>query len=210
VPVGLTRFHHGGCRPLTARDARDALGLAEALMPALRAETHKTWLYPADELYLLAGKPFPPASFYDEPAQRDNGVGLVRLLLDDWNRCQARRRPRRRFKGQITLVCGVSISATLDALAAQLGERIGATVSVMPIANRFFGETVTVSGLLTAQDLYAQLPPDAGGDLLILPRVMFDASGERTLDDVTLDAIATHYGRPVRVASLLSDVLALL
>ncbi|MEN6479838.1 MAG: DUF512 domain-containing protein [Anaerolineales bacterium] len=219
VPVGLTRFHRGGLRPLTAEDAREVLAMAQRAREALAGAIDTTWLYPADELYLLAGEPVPPAAFYAAPEQRDNGVGLVRALLDDWAEAQRRLRRRswwrrRRLRGHAvqsaTLVCGASIGPQLRNLAAEVTAATGIAIDVRVVANRFFGETVTVSGLLTAQDLMAQLPASEAGEAILLPTAMLDAPAGRTLDDVTLAEIAAHYRRPVHTAGLLSEALAAL
>ncbi len=98
----------------------------------------------------------------------------------------------------------------MAALGAELAAATGSEVQVKALTTRFFGETVTVAGLLTAQDLYAQLAIAEVGELLVLPAVMFAADGEHTLDDISLAAIAAHYGRPVHTAGLLSEVAALL
>ena len=211
VPVGLTRYHRGSARTLTPDEARETLKLARSARQDMGNAMDGTWLFAADELFLLAGEPIPEADYYDEPAQRDNGVGLVRELLDDWERCRAKlRSPRRPRFGRVTLVCGASMAPILRSQAAELSRLTGTAVAVQPITNRFFGETVTVSGLLTAQDLFAQLPVDAVGDLLVLPRVMFNDADQVTLDDVSREAIATHYGVAVRTAGLLSEVARLL
>lgn len=210
VPVGLTRFHRGTARTLTADEARDVLALATHMRARLPGEIDTTWLYPADELYLLARAPIPPACYYDAPEQLDNGVGLVRELLDDWSRVRRRVKRRRSRPASLTLVCGAAIAPVLAPLVAELAAAAQIDVRLMPIGNRFFGPTVTVSGLITAQDLLAQLTPDVAGEQIVLPRAMFDADQGRTLDDVSLDALVTHYGRPVHLADRLGDVVRLL
>jgi len=210
APVGLTRYHRGDVRTLTPDEAQAALAQAQAARRQLADGVEGAWLFAADELYLLAGEPIPDADYYDEPAQRDNGVGLVRELLDDWERCRSRLRPPRRPRySSVVLVCGALIAPLLRPMAAELARLTGIAVAVQPILSRFFGETVTVSGLLTAQDLCAQLPVGAAGDLLVLPRVMFNEDGEITLDDAPVEAIAAHYGVPVRMAGSLSEVARL-
>jgi putative radical SAM enzyme (TIGR03279 family) len=210
VPVGLTRYHRGSVRTLTPDEARAALAQAQAARLRLGDAVDGTWLFAADELYLLGGEPIPGADYYDEPAQRDNGVGLVRELLDDWEHCRSRLHPPRRPRyGSVILVCGALAAPLLQPIAVEFARLTGIAVIVQPILNRFFGETVTVSGLLTAQDLFCQLPVGAAGDLLVLPRVMFNETGEVTLDDVSREAIAAHYGVAVRTAGLLSEVARL-
>ncbi|MBM3190306.1 MAG: DUF512 domain-containing protein, partial [Chloroflexi bacterium] len=222
VPVGLTRYHRGGARLLRPDEARAVLRLASEVIPQTRESLGATWLYPSDELYLLAEEPIPPASFYDDDAQRENGVGLVRSLLDDWR--AARRSLARRRRGRtivertgagqrprrITWICGALIAPILVGMAAEFMADTGVQVAVMPVANRFFGESATVSGLLTGGDVVEALAGQDLGERVFLPRAMFDAEGERTLDDLTPDALSQRLGAPVSLVSTVSEVLAAL
>jgi NifB/MoaA-like Fe-S oxidoreductase len=215
VPVGLTRWHHGDVRLVTPDEARDILDRAARHREALRGRVEGTWLYPSDELYLLAGRAAPPASFYDSDAQRENGVGLVRELLDDWLRARRRARPgmlagRRVVPNAATLACGTLIAPTLASMAADLAARTGADLRVAPVPNRLFGETVTVSGLLAGADLVAALAGRDLGQRVLVPRAMFEAEGRLTLDDMTVEDLERHLGAPVTLVSRMSDVLAAL
>jgi putative radical SAM enzyme (TIGR03279 family) len=209
VPVGLTWHCRRALRTMHPEEARDILALAQGFWRA-RPEGMGTWLYPSDELYLLAREPVPPASFYDDPAQQENGVGLVRLLLDDW------RRARRRLSGlqpalrSISLVCGLLIAPTLQALAAELATLTGWRVTLFPIANRFWGDTVTVSGLLTGQDVLDALYGQDLGEVVFLPRAMFDAEGARTLDDMSPAELERQLSVPVRLIERLSEIVSAL
>jgi putative radical SAM enzyme (TIGR03279 family) len=207
VPVGLTRFHRGPARPLDGEQAAKILALAREFEPGIRARTGGTWLYPSDELYLLAGSPIPAADHYDNDAQYENGVGLVRELVDDWTVVLSQPPPEVGWLQEISLACGTLIAPTLRQLGARLAERVGISLRILPIVNRFFGETVTVSGLLTGEDLVAQLKGQALGEHLFLPRAMFGASGRVTLDDMTLDAVETQLNTRVSLATGLSDIV---
>lgn len=165
-------------------------------------------IYAADELYLLAGEPFPSARAYDGFPQYHNGVGLVRSLVNGWRRVrwQGVTLPRRL---RLTLVCGTLVAPVLRGLVGEL-DRVGnLTVEVMPVSNRLFGETVTVSGLLGGGDVIEQLKGDCHGDVVVLPRSMLDAGGERTLDDLRPDQIEEGLGREVTFADSAGEVLRL-
>ncbi len=210
VPVGLTRYCRRPLAPVTPEGARAVLALAEARRQEIVARTGTTWLYPSDELYLLAGQQVPPARFYQDEAQRENGVGLVRALLEDWIHVR-----RRIHKGaasglKATWVCGMLIAPILEQLAQEASALTGAQVDVLPVENRWFGESVTVSGLLTGADVLAALQGRDLGDLVCLPRAMLDEAGQRALDDVTLAEMAARLGRPVVPVGTMSDVLAAL
>lgn len=206
VPVGLTRFHRGGVRPATREEAQAALELAESFWPQLRDERGLTWLYPSDELYLTAGRPIPPNAVYDDPAQLENGVGLVRSLLDDWEAVRDDLEDWPWRGRRLTWVCGTAIAPTLGEIASQLQALTSTRIDIHPVLNRFFGEQVTVSGLLTGGDVIAALEGDAL-DQVVLPRAMFDAEGIITLDDLTVDDITNAIGAPVCVAGDISEVI---
>ncbi|MGI6367252.1 MAG: DUF512 domain-containing protein [Anaerolineae bacterium] len=210
VPVGLTRHCNPALRPMDAEAASAILDLAEGLRPTIRRRTRRTWLFPSDELYLLTGRPVPPAAHYDDPAQIENGVGLVRSLLEDWDAERAELQSGIFCGLHATLVCGTLISPVLQRLAAEAAERSGAQLTVVPVTNRFFGETVTVSGLLTAEDVQAALQGCALGDVLCIPRAMLDQTGEHTLDDVTLEDLAEVLGVPVEPVATMGEVMDVL
>lgn len=207
VPVGLTRFHRGGLRTLEAEEARAILAIAHGVMPTIREATGGTWLFPADELYLLAGQPVPDRTFYDTGAQRENGIGLVRELLDDWRTTRLRLGHRPEWPPHVTLACGTLIWPFLREMAAALSRLSGLSVEAIPVANRFFGETVTVSGLLTGQDVLDQLKGRVLGACLFLPSTMFESSGQFTLDGLTLEDLRARLDVPIVRVTAMSEVV---
>ena len=235
VPVGLTRFHDPGpgqrVRLLRPDEAAEVLCMAGSYIQCFRRRLGRTWLYPTDELYLLAGEPVPESRFYDTPGshgvppQRENGVGLVRSLLNDWDQTKESVSPgsfpggsertdsgviKRDGRTRITLVCGTLIAPILSDLALELGARAGIDVRVQPVVNRLFGESVTVSGLLSGKDVLLALAGADLGDHLFLPRAMFDAGERFTLDGLTPETIGKELGGPVTLASTMSEVLSAL
>jgi putative radical SAM enzyme (TIGR03279 family) len=211
VPVGLTRYHRGGVRLMRPDEAGTVLRLAMERIPALRQRTGRTWLYPSDEMFLLAGESVPEADFYDdEGAQMENGVGLVRLLLDDWEESREwaaeigehADRPQ-----DITLACGTLIAPLLREMAAEMGVLAGMAVRVVPVENQLMGEGVTVSGLLTGEDVLVALEAAGPGERVFVPRAMFEAEGVYTLDNLTLDELSQRLGVPVTPVATMSDVL---
>jgi putative radical SAM enzyme (TIGR03279 family) len=209
VPVGLTKYHRGGCRVYTSREARKLLAEIEPLQRSLRARLGVGFLYPSDEWYLLAEEHVPLAETYDGFPQLENGVGLVRGLLDDWE-TTAERIPKAcasERKSQVTLVCGTLIAPILSSVACGLSVMTGTKVRLVPVENRFFGSTVTVSGLLTGEDVIGALSArETCGDV-VLPRAMFDAYGERSLDGWTVDRIGCQLRAKVWLAGDAEDLV---
>ncbi len=207
VPVGLTRYHSCGLRTLTRDEARRIRAFARPLQKQFRQRWGSALVYPSDECYLMTGLPVPAARAYDGFPQINNGVGLVRQLLDDWRHIR-RRGPKQPWPcGKETWVCGTLIAPTLRQLAQELSALVQATIEVVPVGNAFFGPSVTVSGLLTAKDVIEALRGRDLGNRLVLPRAMFDASGEVTLDDCGQADIEEALGVPALLAERLSELV---
>ncbi|MGC8873878.1 MAG: DUF512 domain-containing protein [Chloroflexia bacterium] len=213
VPVGLTRFRAlqstGAGETLRTYTPEEAAALwkwARKWQRALRSTLGKTFLYLADEFYLLAGRQVPRAASYDGFPQAENGVGLVRLLLDDWARVRRRRPIPTSRRLRVTLVCGTLIAPTLQRIAAAEEKRLeGLEAQVLPLENRTFGPTVTVSGLLTGETFWEGLRA-ARGEVVFLPRAAF-GEGKETLDGVALEDLQRRFDRPLVLVERWSEVL---
>jgi putative radical SAM enzyme (TIGR03279 family) len=164
-------------------------------------------VYASDELYLLCDEPVPSARSYDEYPQFENGIGMVRDLIDDFRRTQRRiaRGEKRQAASTASLVCGDMIGGTLGRLIEEWRDLTGAVAQVVVVENEFFGPRVRVSGLLTGRDIVSNAHHYAG-EVVILPAVMLDKTGTRLLDGMTPAELEEHLGKPVRFAAYLSDV----
>ena len=213
VPVGLTRHHPGRCRAYT-RD--ESMALLDQVQP-WRETNRKRWgsafVYPSDEWYLVAGRDVPPARAYDGFPQVENGVGMVRRLLDEWQALK-RHLPGKALR-PATLACGTLIAPVLRGIVDELNELVAARWRLVPIVNEFFGPVTTVSGLLTGQDVLAALRREPLGEVALLPRAMFTgrygaglAPPGTTLDDVHLSDIEARLGVPVRMVGTMGEALA--
>jgi putative radical SAM enzyme (TIGR03279 family) len=197
VPVGLTRFHRGGCRVHTDAEMRLVFEQVTGWQARLRERLGVSFAYLSDEWYLRLGEEVPPAGAYDGLDLTENGVGLVRQFLSSkfqvsgsWvgalNLEPATLKPE-----TLTLVTGTLFAPMLRSVVAAL------SAEVVPVVNRFFGETVTVAGLLTGQDVVAQLRGRDLGDVVVLPPAMFDGPGGQSLDGVRPEEIEEALGRRV-------------
>ncbi|MBN1660056.1 MAG: DUF512 domain-containing protein [Anaerolineae bacterium] len=242
VPIGLTKYHRGRCRAYTPEEARDLLDRIEAWQAGFRDKWGEGFVYAADEWYLTAepeypsgGRDVPPADAYDDFAQIENGVGMVRQLLDEWEELKGdggRGIGGGELPRNVTLVCGTLIAPVLERVVGELNDLTGAGWQVVPVVNEFFGPVTTVSGLLTAQDVIATLerrsrlscqetrflPPSTLGysraPTVILPRSMFtgrygagSAPPDTTLDDVHVDEIGARLGVRVVIAGTMGEAL---
>ncbi|HZU14234.1 MAG TPA: DUF512 domain-containing protein [Chloroflexota bacterium] len=227
VPVGLTRTPQeilAGPEPSCSRILPSAadLPLRTFKPEEARAVVRQTrrWqrhfrrgygcslVYASDEFYLLCDERVPPATAYDGYPQYENGIGMVRDLIDDAHRLHRRLRRREnppRTGRSATLVCAEMIGDCLQRLVANWAALTGADVDLTVLSNSFFGPRVRVSGLLTGRDIIANADRYRG-DLVVLPTVMLDKTGSRTIDGMTPAELEAALGKPITFAGYLSEV----
>jgi len=217
VPVGLTRYHTGACRPYSAAESAGLLDQVAPWRRKTRVETGCTFLYPSDEWYLVAGRDLPEAEEYDDFPQLENGVGMVRRLLDEWAELKASLPARVRMAGVATLACGALIAPVLAPVVEEWSARTTVRLRLVSVVNEFFGPMTTVSGLLTGRDVAAALRGQDLGDLVLLPRAMFTGrygAGETppgvTLDDLRLEEIGRQLRTRTEMAGTLAEAVAFL
>lgn len=181
-------------------EAAKVIDLIEPYQERFRAEFGISLVYPSDEFYILCERETPPADTYDGMPQYSNGVGMTRDFLDGWAKAQRRLPAKLKRPAEVTLVCGTLITPLLQRVIDRLNQIRNLEVHLLPVVNEFFGETVTVSGLLTGQDVVPVLR-ESGAERAILPRVMFDHTGQRTIDEYSPERITTESGVPVAVVN---------
>jgi NifB/MoaA-like Fe-S oxidoreductase len=187
-------------------EAARVIDVVEHYAAEFRREHGVGLVYASDEFYLLCERDLPPAAAYDGMPQYSNGLGMTRDFLDGWAKAQRRLPASLPRPAELTLVCGTLIAPTLQRVVDRLNNVGNLQARLLPVVNQFFGETVTVSGLLHAQDVIPALR-DAGVKRALLPRVMFDHTGTRTLDEYTLDRIAAETGAALAIAGEPDEVV---
>ena len=201
VPVGLTRFRDGlyPLRGYTREEAAALVDQVESFAACHLADHGSRLVWCSDEFYLLASRDLPGEDYFEEFTQLDNGVGMLRLLEAEFHRALRLMEPEELAEIRpFSIATGVSAAPFLADLVEEL-RRIcpEARGQVYPIVNHFFGESITVAGLVTGTDLIAQLKGKDLGERLLIPASML-RSGERVfLDDVTLDEAEQTLGVPV-------------
>lgn len=213
VPVGLTRHHKYGMRPHRREEAAATLAYVEALQPLYQEKFGVRFVYPTDEWYLVAGREIPPLEAYDGQQLHENGLGMVRRFLDEWAHVQDEIRAWLAQNGRLpedapalTLATGTLFAPVLQEKAAEFQALTGAKVQVVPVVNRRLGDSITVAGLLMAEDIIAALQEQGTGDVVLLPRVTFDHPERISLDDRTPAQVAEALGVPVVLADTMGDV----
>lgn len=194
VPVGLSKYRDGlyPLEPFTKEDAQDVLRIIHGWQNKIYPEYGTHFVHASDEWYILAEKELPQEEQYDGYLQLENGVGMLRLLLDEFAEAMEEDRinGRQVRAKHITLSTGRLAYRFIKQMAMQMEERYeGLQIDVIAIRNDFFGEMITVSGLLTGQDIMAQLKDRDLGEKLLLPQNVLKSGEPVFLDDYTLDDI---------------------
>ncbi len=204
VPVGLTEFSkHHLCREPTAAECQAAIRTIERWGERARQERGDTWIHGADELYLRAGVPLPPAEVYGHFDQVENGVGAVRFLEREITRAGDRLEG---WRGQrIGVVSGTSMGALMPDVMAPLAQASGATFDLIVVENSLFGSRVTTAGLLPGKDFAAALAGRTDLDLALLPGEAVNDDG-LLIDGMPATLLAASVPVPIRFSKTFVDL----
>ena len=190
VPVGLSKYREG-LYPLemfSREDAKEVLQTIHRHQADCMERFVSHFIHASDEWYLLAGMQLPAAEIYDGYLQLENGVGMLRLLFDEFREAiSAETLGEFQEASHISVATGILAAPYIRILAEEFMQRHPQkNIEVFAIRNDFFGESITVSGLLTGQDLLAQLSGKQLGKKLLLPCSLLRSGEEVFLDDMTL------------------------
>jgi putative radical SAM enzyme (TIGR03279 family) len=199
VPVGLSK-HREGLYPLeafTKGEAEEVIDLIESWQERCLEEAGIHFVHASDEWYLLAGRDLAEAESYDGYLQLENGVGMLRLLHDEFMEALEESDGESKARS-ISMGTGVLAAPMIQQLAEKFMEKYPmTTIKVYPIENHFFGTQITVSGLLTGVDVIEQLEQKDLGEQLLLPANLLRSGEEVFLDDVTLDQVKAALNVPI-------------
>ena len=195
VPVGLSKYRDGlfPLEPFTREDAREVLSTIHHYQNESYQKYGNHFIHASDEWYILAGEELPQEENYDGYLQLENGVGMMRLLLNEFE--EAVKELQEKISAddldfvprEISMATARLAYPFIRDMAARMMETVpGLMIHVYEIRNDFFGEMITVSGLLTGQDLIAQLTGKELGEALYLPQNVLRSGEEVFLDDVTV------------------------
>lgn len=188
VPVGLTKYREGlyPLEPFTREDAVKILDTIHRWQDKFYEEYGIHFIHAGDEWYILAGEEMPEEERYDGYLQLENGVGMLRLLENEFEEAYEKVDGDDRDR-ELSIATGFLAYPYIQKMASRIEEKYYNTqIHVYPIRNDFFGELITVSGLITGRDLIHQLQNQKLGDRLLLPCNMFRSQEEVFLDDITL------------------------
>ena len=188
VPVGLTKFREGlyPLEPFTSEDAKEVIAIIEKWQKVFYEEYGLHFIHAGDEWYINAGLELPEEERYDGYLQLENGVGMIRLLQNEFEEAFADLEGDDR-QIEISMATGYAAYAYLKAMTGKFQEKYpNVKIHLYKIRNDFFGERITVAGLITGQDLMEQLKGKPLGEALLIPCNMLRDGEEVFLDDTTL------------------------
>lgn len=202
VPVGLTKYREDlyPLEPFTEEDAKQVLAVIRKWQQICMEKYGSHFVHAGDEWYLLAKEEFPPEETYDGYVQLENGVGMVPLLQAEFADCLAAEADGEPSEHIVSIATGKLAAPLLRKLCAEFTCRHPQVkVLVYAIENRFFGERITVSGLLTGRDIADQLAGKELGEKLLLPCSLMRSGEEVFLDDMTRAELENALQVPVRI-----------
>lgn len=201
VPVGLSKYRKGLAllEPFEKEDALSVINIVEKYQKTLFDKHGTHFIHAGDEFYFLAGKKCPNESTYDGYLQLENGVGMTRLLIDEFDECYNKLSTLNK-EIKLSLVTGKLAEPIIRELVLKLKDKLPfLDINIYPINNKFFGERITVSGLLTGQDIINQLRSKKLGEKLLLPSNLLKAGEDILLDDISVSDIEKELNIKIKI-----------
>ncbi|MBN2852502.1 MAG: DUF512 domain-containing protein [Clostridia bacterium] len=203
VPVGISRFREGlyPLEPFTEIDSKQVVSLIEATQKKLKQEIGVNFVYIADEFYIKSKTPFPEASEYDDFPQIENGVGLVTSLQDEITLVLNTRKFSNR-KRTVNIATGELVYPFISEISKKIMAKYDKIkINIFMVKNKYFGENITVTGLLTGNDILETLKEKRLEGDLLLSRSMFKADEEIFLDNMTLETLRQELNRKILIVN---------
>lgn len=201
VPVGLSKYREGLTKldKFDAEGARETLSIIGGIQAQMRSQYGTNFVYASDEFFLLAGEALPDSSYHDGFPQIENGVGMMTDFKEGLDAALSEARAVRGndVSQKVGIITGRLAADFMRDCAGKANAVCGAELSVYPVVNDFFGEDITVSGLITGADIIRQVPP--GADRYLIPENMVRSHTHDLLDDVTTEDIEKALQAEVRI-----------
>jgi putative radical SAM enzyme (TIGR03279 family) len=209
VPIGLTRFRPADdeLTPVTREKAREVIAQVQALQAQFKSELGATFAWLADEWFLLAEQEVPPETHYEDYPQIGNGVGSIRQFIKQFEIAAAQRLPSSVSPRRLVWVVGNAVELAFGPIADRLNQVEGLEIRMVALNSDYWGQTMTVTGLLTGQDILGALRGQDLGDGILLPSVMLKHGEAVFLDDMTVADLAADLGTKIWIADGVEGLL---
>ncbi|MGE5397217.1 MAG: DUF512 domain-containing protein [Chitinophagales bacterium] len=208
VPVGLTghRENLAELRPVDNNQAQTVIELCEGWQKKYRRMFGVGFVYAADEFFIKTNSELPPANYYDSYPQLENGIGMGRSFLDEFKECLNAQKLIPSGGPKIHVICGLSARPVLEKVAEWLKEK-DIDIDILAITNQYFGGGVTVTGLLTGQDILPALKGIKIGEHALIPAVVLGNNQEVFLDDMSTRKIKSLIKNEIKVVDMKAESL---
>jgi len=199
VPVGLTRFRptEDELIPVSKEKAIEVIEQVQKMQTQFQSEFGSNVAWLADEWFLIAEQDLPPESHYEDYPQIGNGVGSIRLFIKEFQTTAEKMLPKEiATPRNFTWVVGNAVAQAFQPLVAQLNTVEGLSINLVPLRSEYWGQEITVTGLLTGQDILAGLSGENLGEGVLLPSLMLKHGDTKFLDDLTVEEISNKLDIP--------------
>ena len=201
VPVGLTKFREKlpHIEPFSEKDCFNIIKTIENFGKMFYNGKGYRTVYAADEFYVKAKSPIPKYSYYDDFPQIENGVGLLASFIKEFKNSLSRRKAGKSIADK-AVITSYAANDTIKMLIDEFNLKFGSDIEVIKIKNNFFGENVTVAGLLTGKDITEQAQTHK--KTLIIPKIILRSEGDLTLDDMTINELEKNLDRKITLCEI--------
>ena len=199
VPVGLTRFRpkEDELIPVSKEKAIKVINQVQTMQAQFQSKFGSNVAWLADEWFLIAEQDLPPESHYEDYPQIGNGVGSIRLFIKEFQQTAKNMLPTHiETPRNLTWVVGNAVAKAFQPLVAQLNAVSGLSINLVALRSEYWGQEITVTGLLTGQDILAALSGKDLGEGILLPSLMLKHGDTRFLDDLTVEEISNRLNIP--------------
>ncbi|MEH1909838.1 TIGR03279 family radical SAM protein [Nostoc sp.] len=210
VPVGLTRFRppEDELTPVTREKAQDVISQVRSLSQQFRQQFGSSVVWLADEWFLIAGEELPSESEYEEYPQIDNGVGSIQLFIKQFATVAAELLPPKVYpQRRLTWVVGNAVEKAFQPILKRLNCVEGLEVNMRALSSDYWGQTISVTGLLTGHDLLLNLEGQDLGDGILLPNIMLKNGELVFLDDMSIQELADRLNTKILPVAGVEDLI---
>ena len=199
VPVGLTKFRptKDELIPVTPEKAAEVIQQVQSLQTKFRTELKSTFAWLADEWFLIAGQELPPEAHYENYPQIDNGVGSIRSFLKEFDLAAENLPKQIATAKKFIWVVGNAVEKAFQPIVERLNQVENLEITMVALCSNYWGQSITVTGLLTGEDLLLGLQQKYLGDGVLLPAMMLKHGETCFLDDMTVTELASQLSTPI-------------
>ena len=210
VPVGLTKFRPQEDKliPVSQEKAKEVIKQVQTLQQEFYEKFNSNFAWLADEWFLIAQEELPPESHYEDYPQIGNGVGSIRQFIKEFQEIAKQLLPQKiEEKKNLTWVVGNAVEKAFQPLVRQLNSVENLTINLTPLNSDYWGQEITVTGLLTGEDIVAKLKNRDLGDGVLLPSIMLKDHDTFFLDDMSVENVSEELKSPIFIVSSIYDLI---